>query len=158
MALVDMWGEPLGERVRAEHAIVTTLDALQATRQTGALPRQTAVQVPPDTAPEALVPWLCDLDLVCIEFPKFRDGRGFTLAHVLRTRHRFEHELRAVGHLLPDQLEALRYCGFSSVLTTDEHPPEQWASGEQASVLREGQSASRTALPLLNRLISRRVS
>jgi uncharacterized protein (DUF934 family) len=68
--------------------------------------------------------------------------------------------VRAVGHLLPDQLEALRYCGFSSVLTTDEHPPEQWApsSGERAPALREGESASRPALPLLNRLISRRVS
>jgi uncharacterized protein (DUF934 family) len=89
-----------------------------------------------------------------------RDGRGFTLARMLRTRYRFERDIRAVGHLLPDQLDALRLCGFSSVRSADEHPPEQWApaSGEGAPILREGVSTARSALPLLNRLVSRRFS
>jgi uncharacterized protein (DUF934 family) len=55
------------------------------------------------------------LDLVVIEFPKFRDGRGFTLARTLRERYGFDGEIRATGHILPDQYALLLRCGFSSV-------------------------------------------
>lgn len=157
MALIDMWGRLLGDS-HTEREVVMTLEVLHATREKGVLPRPAVVQLPPDTTPEAIAPWLAELDLVCIEFPKFRDGRGFTLARMLRTRYRFERDIRAVGHLLPDQLDALRLCGFSSVRTADEHPPEQWApaSGDGAPIVREGVSTARSALPLLNRLVSRR--
>ncbi len=159
MALIDMYGKPLGDGP-AEREVIGTWEAFRAARDKGAVLRPAAVQLPPDAAAEAIAPWLTEINLVCIEFPKFRDGRGFTLARTLRTRYRFERDIRAVGHLLPDQLEALRQCGFSSVRTADEHPPEQWApaSGAGASTAREGASPGRAALPLLNRLVPRRFS
>jgi len=159
MALIDTCGRPLGDG-RTERDVAMTLEAFHAAREKGVVARPAAVQLPPDTVAEAIAPWLAAFDLICIEFPKFRDGRGFTLARTLRARYRFDGDIRAVGHLLPDQLEALRHCGFSSVRTADEHPPEQWApaSGGEAPILREGESTARGALPLLNRLVSRRFS
>ena len=58
--------------------------------------------------------------LVVLEFPKFRDGRAFSTARELRERHGFTGEIRAVGHLIPDQYQFLVRTGFTSV----EVPPE----------------------------------
>ncbi|HYH21477.1 MAG TPA: DUF934 domain-containing protein [Azospirillum sp.] len=57
--------------------------------------------------------------LVAVEFPKFRDGRGFSTARNLREHHGYTGEIRAVGHVLPDQYQMLRRCGFDSVAVPD---------------------------------------
>lgn len=63
-----------------------------------------------------------------IEFPKFRDGRGFTLARALRERHGYKGDIRAIGHFIPDQFAALVACGFTSFVTPDSHEPAQFAA------------------------------
>jgi uncharacterized protein (DUF934 family) len=83
----------------------------------------------PPTQPEALVlDNTADAETVdwqdhpCIElmFPKFTDGRAYSQAHVLRRRG-YAGDIRAVGDVLPDQLHAMRRCGFSSaVLRADQ--------------------------------------
>jgi uncharacterized protein (DUF934 family) len=73
------------------------------------------VRVGPGTQPADLAALLPHLALVAVEFPKFRDGRGFSLARALREQHGFAGEIRAVGHVLPDQHRFLLRCGFSSV-------------------------------------------
>jgi uncharacterized protein (DUF934 family) len=52
--------------------------------------------------------------LVAIEVAKFTDGRHYSLARLLRERHGFTGELRAVGDVLPDQLFYMLRCGYSS--------------------------------------------
>ncbi len=52
--------------------------------------------------------------LVAIEFPTFRDGRGFSWARMLRTRLGFKGEIRAVGHFLYDQLAFMARTGFDA--------------------------------------------
>lgn len=84
------------------------------------------VVVPPEKPVDLVAPLLRYLALVCIDFPKFRDGRGFTLAHRLRWSYGFAGDIRAVGHILPDQFQSLISCGFSTVLTPLAHPPERW--------------------------------
>lgn len=49
-----------------------------------------------------------------IRFSSFKDGRGFSLAAVLRARG-FTGPLRAVGDILPDQFDHLRRSGFDAV-------------------------------------------
>jgi uncharacterized protein (DUF934 family) len=71
------------------------------------------VQVPSDKLPSD-IPQLGRLALIAIEFPKFTDGRGFTVAHQLRLRHGFTGELRAVGWVLRDQLFYMERCGFDA--------------------------------------------
>ena len=54
------------------------------------------------------------LALIAIEFPRFSDGRGFSVARQLRDRHGFAGELRAVGWVLRDQLFYMERCGFNA--------------------------------------------
>ena len=52
--------------------------------------------------------------LITINFPVFNDGRGLSLAVLLRTRYGFTGELRAVGDVHQDLLHYMRRCGFDS--------------------------------------------
>ncbi len=54
------------------------------------------------------------LPLIAIHFPRFVDGRGFSLAAQLRTRYGYRNELRAIGDVLRDQLFFMRRCGFDA--------------------------------------------
>ena len=72
------------------------------------------VRVLGEVDPDELGPQLDGVALVVVEFPKFTDGRGYTLARVLRDRHDYRGELRAVGHVLRDQLFYMARCGFET--------------------------------------------
>jgi uncharacterized protein (DUF934 family) len=54
------------------------------------------------------------LPVIAINFPRFVDGRGFSMATLLRTRHQYRNELRAIGDVLRDQLYFMRRCGFDA--------------------------------------------
>ena len=61
-----------------------------------------------------------DLDkfaVVAIDFPKFSDGRGYSIAFNLRKRLGFNGELRAIGDVLRDQLFQMHRCGFDAYAT-----------------------------------------
>tara|TARA_B100000029_G_C17044670_1_gene767264 strand:+ start:167 stop:613 length:447 start_codon:yes stop_codon:yes gene_type:complete len=51
---------------------------------------------------------------IAINFPTFSDGRGLSLAFLLRNRLDFTGELRAVGDIIPDILHYLVRCGFDN--------------------------------------------
>jgi uncharacterized protein (DUF934 family) len=53
-------------------------------------------------------------DLIALEFPTLQDGRAFSYARLLRERHGFKGEIRAVGDVYKDQLYFMQRCGFSS--------------------------------------------
>ncbi|MFV2090222.1 MAG: DUF934 domain-containing protein, partial [Pseudomonadales bacterium] len=52
--------------------------------------------------------------VIAIRFPAFTDGRGLSLAVLLRTRFGFEGELRAIGEVHPDIIHYMRRCGFDN--------------------------------------------
>jgi len=58
--------------------------------------------------------------LIAINFPSFMDGRGFSVARLLRERYQFTGELRATGGVIRDQLCYLQRCGFSSFDLADD--------------------------------------
>ncbi len=74
------------------------------------------VLLAPADDPAALARDVAALPVIAIDFPKFTDGRGYSLARLLRERHGFAGELRAVGDVLRDQLFALWQCGFDAFL------------------------------------------
>ena len=55
------------------------------------------------------------LGLVVLRFPKWIDGRAYSQAHLLRSRYRFDGEVRATGEVLVDMLPLLQRSGFTSV-------------------------------------------
>ena len=62
-----------------------------------------------------LEPWLNRLALVALAFPKFRDGRAYSQARLLRERYGFRGELRATGDVLRDQFQFLLRAGFDAL-------------------------------------------
>lgn len=62
---------------------------------------------------EQLLPHLARVRLVEIDFPKFRDGRGFSTARILREAG-YTGEIKAVGEVLVDLIFFMRRCGFDS--------------------------------------------
>jgi uncharacterized protein (DUF934 family) len=73
----------------------------------------TAVRLEPDDDARALIPFLDRLTLIEIAFPKFRDGRGYSSARILREAG-YTGEMRAQGDVLVDQIAFMRRCGFDS--------------------------------------------
>ena len=59
------------------------------------------------------MPLLGDLTLVALAFPAFNDGRSFSKAELLRSRHHFEGPIRATGQVLVDQLPHMLRLGFT---------------------------------------------
>jgi uncharacterized protein (DUF934 family) len=78
--------------------------------------RNTAVgvSISPGEAIDDVVQELAQLPLVALVFPRYTDGRAYSTANLLRTRHGFAGELRAVGDVLLDQIQLMRRCGFDS--------------------------------------------
>jgi len=72
------------------------------------------VRLKSDQSPELLGEDVHRLSLVVLEFPKFRDGRGFSWARLLRTRLGFKGQVRAVGDFLYDQIAHQRRVGFDA--------------------------------------------
>jgi uncharacterized protein (DUF934 family) len=73
----------------------------------------TAVRLEPDEDARALIPHLDRLTLIEVAFPKFRDGRGYSAARILREAG-YAGELRAQGDVLVDQIAFMQRCGFDS--------------------------------------------
>lgn len=67
-----------------------------------------------DQPPELIAADLQHFAVVALEFPKFRDGRAYSYARLLRERYKFTGELRAVGEVLLEQLFFMLRVGFDA--------------------------------------------
>ncbi len=72
------------------------------------------VWLAPDSEPADIANDFDALALVAIDFPVFRDGRGYSIARLLRERYGYKGELRAIGDVLRDQVLFLERCGFDA--------------------------------------------
>ncbi len=79
-----------------------------------ALGGRTGLRLAPGQTPDLVAADLHRFDLIALEFAKFTDGRAYSQARLLRERHGFTGELRAVGEVLRDQLTFMLRCGFDS--------------------------------------------
>lgn len=75
---------------------------------------EAGVWLAPGDDPAAIVPDVARVPVIAVEFPSFTDGRGYSTARLLRERHRYAGELRAIGDVGRDQLYALRQAGFDA--------------------------------------------
>lgn len=86
------------------------------------------IDLPSDTLPDALDA-LVHACMIRVDFPSFADGRGFTIAALLR-RAGYKGRLRARGHVLADQYAMARRAGFDEVeISADlaaRQPQDQW--------------------------------
>lgn len=110
----DSWEFPdAGETGGGERRAYTLEGWLEAGR-----PQSAAVQLEPGEDCRLLEGALPSLTLVAVHFPVFTDGRGFSVARELRDMG-YRGEIRARGHILPDQVHFLRRCGFDALQPDD---------------------------------------
>ena len=72
------------------------------------------VVLEPTDDPRAIADKLPGLKLVAVNFPKYADGRGYSIGRLLRERYGYRGELRAIGVVARDHLQLLAQCGFDS--------------------------------------------
>lgn len=74
----------------------------------------TGVWLAPEDEPGDVEALFDRVSVVAVDFPVFRDGRGFSSAYLLRTRYHWAGQLRAIGDVLRDQLNFMKRCGFDT--------------------------------------------
>jgi len=113
----DSWRFPAAEDVDGNDS--DRVCTLSAWLNAGGPDTAGAVQLQPGDDCSALARSLPALQLVAVYFPAFTDGRGFSMARELRELG-FRGELRARGHILPDQVQYLHRCGYDAFQPDDE--------------------------------------
>ena len=73
------------------------------------------IQINSDESLDEITEDLQYFSLIQFNFLTFKDGRPFSIAKILRKKLNFEKEIRASGHILPDQYIFLMRCGFDTV-------------------------------------------
>ena len=89
--------------------------------------RPVGVRLTADEAIEDLVYDLPRIAVVALVFPKFRDGRHYSSARLLRERYGYAGEVRAVGDVLLEQARFMIRCGFDAFIPADGTTPQDWA-------------------------------
>jgi len=115
------------DELPAEGAILIDLSRWQADGD-ALLARgsKVGVYLAADESPAAIASDLENISLVALEFPAFTDGRAFSYARLLRERHGYEGELRAVGDVLIEQLHFMDRVGFDSFEMQSADPVADW--------------------------------
>lgn len=109
--------------------------------------RQVGVRIEPHESVEDLAYDLAGVPVVALNFAKFRDGRPYSAARLLRERLGFVGELRAVGDVLREQALFLDRCGFDSLVPADGSTAQAWADAvaRYRHVYQRGADARATA-------------
>ena len=63
--------------------------------------------------------------VIAVNFPKFSDGRGYSIGRLLRERYGYKGELRAVGEVARDHLHAMEQCGFNAFQLREGEDPQE---------------------------------
>ena len=79
------------------------------------------VWLAPADDPGVLKDAFAGLSLIAIQFPKFTDGRGYSIAALLRRRYGWAGEVRAIGDVLRDQLFYMARAGFDAFAMAEGH-------------------------------------
>ena len=112
-----------------EGKVIVPLAVWQARRDSLKARGDVAVWLASDERPEALKDDLGSLPLIAVDFPKFADGRGYSIAYNLRARFDYRGELRAIGDVLRDQLFYMQRVGFNAFATRPDRSIEDALKG-----------------------------
>lgn len=108
--------------------VIVTLERWQTQREELAEhPGRLGLYLRAEQLAEAVADDIACFSLIALGFPKFSDGRPYSTARLLRERHGFSGELRAVGHVLRDQFLFLLRCGFDAFEVADGAAAAAWS-------------------------------
>ncbi len=107
-------GETAETVVVTEGRVIVPLTVWQAQRAMLQTRTELGVWLASNDRPEALQEDIAKFAVIAVDFPKFADGRGFTIAYLLRERLGYKNELRAIGDVLRDQIFYMQRVGFDT--------------------------------------------
>lgn len=102
----------------ANAGVILPLEAFLALGEAARSSGRFAPEVLPGEAIDSLLPHLVGLSLIVLAFPAYNDGRSYSKAELLRSRHGFKGRLRASGDVLVDQIPHMIRVGFSELEIT----------------------------------------
>ena len=97
--------------------VIVPLTLWQAEREALIASRGAAdlgVWLAPDSEPADIAGEFDQIAVIAVDFPVFRDGRGYSIGRLLRERYGYKGELRAIGDVLRDQVRLMFRCGFDA--------------------------------------------
>jgi len=94
--------------------VIVPLKVWQAQRETLVARSALGVWLASDERAEALQDDVNKFAVIAVDFPKFADGRGYSIAYHLRKRLNYAGELRAIGDVLRDQMFYMQRVGFDA--------------------------------------------
>lgn len=128
-ARAELWTRSEGAAIGNISHVLVPWDALAEALPQKARDQRIGVEIPNDVRIAELKLVLRQLSLVSIAFPAYSDGRGFSLARLIRN-HGFTGTLRARGPLIADQFAYALSCGFDEVelpeANAQRQPVAQW--------------------------------
>ena len=92
--------------------MATLIKGRRVVNESAPSPDERVLRLEPTDKPEEAN--LEGVSRVEVHFPKFGDGRGYSIARLLRTRYGYRGELRAVGQITRDHLWYMEKCGFDA--------------------------------------------
>lgn len=105
------------------------------------------VLIAPGDKLESIAPHLDRLPLIALSFPAYNDGRSHSKAALLKSRHGFKGEVRAVGDVLVDQIPLLLRNGFDTLEVTNAVAQKRLSAGKATAVDIFYQPATAAAKP-----------
>ena len=110
--------------------MATLIKERQVVNEPAPSPDQRVVRLEPGDDPGAVA--LHGVARVEVNFPKFGDGRGYSIARLLRERYGYKGELRAVGHITRDLLYFMERVGFDAYELREGEDPVEALAGLRA--------------------------
>src|SRR5260221_14366143 len=112
-------------RLSRNRSMARLIKGRRAVSETPPSPDEKVVRLEPTDDPGAVAGELATASRVEVNFPKFGDGRGFSIGRLLRERYGYKGELRAVGQITRDHLFFLESCGFDAFELREGEDPHQ---------------------------------
>ncbi|MGB0695197.1 MAG: DUF934 domain-containing protein [Rhodospirillaceae bacterium] len=117
-------------RLEADGRTVTPINGEEASQPVVDLavwledrPEGTGVRLESGQGPEEWGPGLAQdlgvVPLIVLNFPRYADGRHYSVARKLRGQYGYQGRLRAVGDVLFDQIALMARCGFDEFEPAD---------------------------------------
>ena len=105
--------------------MATLIKERRVVQENAPSPDSRVIRLEPGDDPAQVAGELDRVLRVEVSFPKFGDGRGYSIAKLLRSRYGYKGELRAVGHITRDHLYYMERVGFDAFELREGEDPEE---------------------------------
>ncbi|MDB5793223.1 MAG: oxidoreductase [Massilia sp.] len=112
-----------------EGKVIVPLSVWLAQQETLSARAELGVWIAADERFEALKGVSDRFAVIAVDFPKFSDGRGYSIAFNVRKRLGYTGELRAIGDVLRDQLFSMSRVGFNAYATRQDRSVHEALKG-----------------------------